>query len=90
MAPDSVLCGHGATVGSGADVLDSRDLQTGQCPLCHSQQHAGEDYSDPAVKLPCLFQRLSILCRPAEDPAWPKTQGENGTPAELNTFTGMT
>ncbi len=35
----------------------------------------------------CLFQRLSVLCRPAEDPDWKmRKMGEEELNAELRTF----
>lgn len=44
-------------------------------------------FLDVSETKPCLLQRWSVLCRPAEDPAWRRRKIEEGkeTMTELNT-----
>lgn len=96
MDDDTVLCSAGATVGSWTDVLYKRDLPTSEClkrgglPLkppinASSARSHMKLILFEFAKFVSVFQRLAILCHPAEEPAGQTRQNEEGTNVELMT-----
>lgn len=77
---------RGGTLRRCSAVSDPGDLQAGQYPEERFTQATQSEGTAPTTSCFNGFQRVSVLCRPAEHPAWSReTAGADEAAAELTT-----